>query len=522
MRLAKTFAPSIHRILMFSGALVLPFTAFPSSIDAKASQLTIARELDADGLDPQKTGTTQSQQVTNLIFDTLLTMDINGSLHPGVATKWNISEDGKTYTFTIRPDVFCHDGSILDASAVKFNLDRAVDPSTINPAAAAWGPIKKTEALGDKVIVTLSEPYVPFASGLATMRAGLICPSSFTGAEYRPVGSGPFRFVSWTRNDRIVLASNPDYKNTNPLVENPGKPYIDTLTIKVIAEPFARMAALRTGEVDMAEPSLEEAADLDADPQFAIHTAQLSGQVVFAAFTPKLKPFDNLEVRKAIATAMNRDAYANIAFEGLSRTTDCPIAPHLVGNDESKCGNWITKYDPAEARALLSKAGFSAEHPLKLKLLVLKQQGWDRMHEIMVHDLAQIGVKAELESRDPAGFFAYMDDVNQKMEGEPAVWTTGMDGVDPDYLYFLWRRPGFVNMGLNSQLDELLDEQRRLTGERRLAKLREIQKYLLEHVYMVPILSPGWGWLMASNNKVQGFKTGFMVGLIFNDVKVAE
>jgi ABC-type transport system substrate-binding protein len=144
------------------------------------------------------------------------------------------------------------------------------------------------------------------------------------------------------------------------------------------------------------------------------------------------------------------------------------------------------------------------------------------MHEIMVHDLAQIGVEVELESRDPAGFFAYMNDVNQQVEGEPAVWTTGMDGVDPDYLYFLWRRPGFVNMGLNPQLDELLDEQRHLTGDARVAKLREIQRYLLEQVYMVPILSPGWGWLMASSKRVQGFKTGFMVGLIFNDVKMAE
>jgi ABC-type oligopeptide transport system substrate-binding subunit len=96
----------------------------------------------------------------------------------------------------------------------------------------------------------------------------------------------------------------------------------------------------------------------------------------------------------------------------------------------------------------------------------------------------------------------------------------GMSGVDPDYLYFLWKRPGFVNMGLNPRMDAMLEEQRELSGQPRAEKIHEIERYLMQNAYAIPLLSPGWGWLMASTAKVDGFKMGFMVSLLFNDVTV--
>lgn len=503
-------------------AATVALTTLLGGFSAHAADFTVARSVDADGLDPQKASTTQSLQVTNLIFDTLLTMDKDGSVHPGLASAWTASPDGKSYSFTIRDGIKCHDGTTFDAKAAKASLDRALDPATVNPNLSAWGPITGSTVDGNVLKVSLSEPYGPFTSFLTSIQAAFICPSSVSNGEFKPIGTGPFKLVSWTRNDSIQLEANPDYKNFNPLIENPGKPHIDKLTIKVIPEAVARMAALRSGEADMVEPSLEEATDLKDDKDFKVYAAQFSGEQMIAAFTWKIKPLDNPDIRKAIGMAMNRDAYASIAFEGLVNTANCPVAPNLFSTDEALCATWGVKYDVDAAKAIMAKYGYTPDHPLKVKLLVHKLPGWDQMHQIMQQDLAAIGVQADIETREVAAFFDYMKGVNEKTDGEPAVWTMGMSGVDPDYLYFLWKRPGFVNMGVNADLDTMLDEQRKLSGDARVAKIHDIEKYLMTNAYAVPLLSPGWGWLMASSAKVDGFKMGYMVSLLFNDVTVAK
>jgi peptide/nickel transport system substrate-binding protein len=203
-------------------ALVTIALVFPTA--AEASDLSVAREFDAEGLDPHKHGGTRSMQVTNLIFDTLLSMDRDGVIHPGLATSWHAWEDGKTYTLTIRDGVKCHDGTVLDAAAVKASIDRAIDRATLNPNAESWGPITSTGVSGNVIRIELSEPFAPFLSFLTSMPSAIICPGSLIGGKYRPVGTGPFKLDKWTRNDRMELVANPDYRNFNPLIENPGRP----------------------------------------------------------------------------------------------------------------------------------------------------------------------------------------------------------------------------------------------------------------------------------------------------------
>jgi peptide/nickel transport system substrate-binding protein len=144
------------------------------------------------------------------------------------------------------------------------------------------------------------------------------------------------------------------------------------------------------------------------------------------------------------------------------------------------------------------------------------------MHQIMQQDLAEINVQAEIQTREVAAFFDFMTQENLKTDTTPTVWTMGMSGVDPDYMYFLWKQPGFMSMGVNDELDALLTEQRKLTGEARAAKIQEAEKFLLTNGYAIPLVSPGWNWLMASSAKVEGFKLGHMVSLIFNDTKISE
>lgn len=490
---------------------------------ASAMELTVARGVDADGLDPYKVTTTQSSQITNLIFDTLVTLNSDGSTHPGIAESWTVSDDGLTYAFTIRRGLTCHDGTEFTAEDVKFSFDRALSPETANPRRSMWGPITETELDGDVLTVRFERPYGPFTSYLGAYATPMLCRSSVAeNGDYTPVGTGPFQLVDWVRNDRIVLEANENYSNFNPLIENPGKPHIDRLVIQVIPEAVARMAALRSGEVDLAEPSLEEAALLNDEPGYNVYTATLSGQQVFAAFTWRLPPLDNVEIRRALGMAMNRDAYAEIAYEGLVNATTCPAAPGLIGIDQALCAQWGVSYDPDGARAILEEHGYTPSNPLEITLSVHALPGFDQMHQIMQQDLREIGVSAELDTREVAAFFAHMTNENQRTEGKPVLWTMGQSGVDSDYLNYLWHTPGSLNMGLNEELDVLLAEQRELTGEARVAKLQEAQKYLLENVYAVPLVSPGWNFLFASSDKVDGFKLGYGAALHFNDVTVAE
>lgn len=511
-----------NRTRLFSFAPALTIGTLLAALPALADEVTLARGVDADSLDPHRASTTQSLQVTSMIYDTLLTMAADGTLHPGLATGYNVSSDGLSYTFPIRDGVTCHDGSTFDAAAARASFDRAIHPDTLNPNMSAWGPVASTAVQGNALVVTLTEPYGPFTSFLTSIQAGFICPSAVAGPEFAAIGTGPFKLDSWVRNDAIVLAANDAYVNVHPLVDNPGRPYLDNVTLRVIPEAVARMAALRAGEVDIVEPSLEEAADLKNDPAFRVYSAEYSGQQVLAAFTWRVAPLDNPEVRRAIGMAMNKEAYADIAYEGLVAATNCSVAPNLFAVDQDLCAEWGVSYDPDAARAVMESAGYTAENPLKVNLQVHKLPGFDQMHQIMQQDLAEIHVQAQIETREVAAFFDFMTQENLKTDIVPTVWTMGMSGVDPDYMYFLWKQPGFINMGVNDMLDALLIDQRKLTGEARAAKIHEAEKYLLNQGYAIPLVSPGWNWLMASTAKVEGFKLGHMVSLILSDVKIAD
>jgi peptide/nickel transport system substrate-binding protein len=279
------------------------------------------------------------------------------------------------------------------------------------------------------------------------------------------------------------------------------------------------MAALKTGEATFVEPSLEEAAALNKDPKFKVYAAKRSGQQVFAAFTWQIPPLDNPLVRQAVGYALDRAMYAEIGFEGLVQPAFCPMAPGLLASDQEQCREWGQSYDPEMAKKMLAQAGYGPEKPIDVVLSVHKLPGWDRMHQIMQQHLKAIGINAKIETREVAAFFDHMKGENKRTDGPPAIWTMGMSGVDPDYLYFLWHRPGFCNMGLNAEMDKMLEEQRTLIGDQRKQKLDEISKYLLTKAYAIPLVSPGWNWLLASPANVEGFKIGYVSALILNDVQ---
>ena len=485
------------------------------------NDIIFARVQDADSLDPARVSTTISLQVMTQIYDNLLTMDENGKLHPGLASEWKQSDDAKTFTFKIR-EVKCHDGSTFNATAAKWNIDRVIDPATASPNASSFGDIASTAADADTLTIKLNKPYSPLPDFLANPLSSMMCPSSVHGADIRPVGTGPWKFVSWDRNNELILERNSDYQNDDPLVSNPGPPYAGRLTFRVIPEGAARMAALRTGEVNFAEPSLQDAAELAKDKGFKIYTGEKrSGQLAYVGFTAKIPPLNDPRVRQAVGYALDRSAMVDIGFNDLVQASDCPVAPGLLGYDPGKCAEWGQHYDPAKAKELLKQAGYGPDNPLHVELSVSPLQGWDESFVVIQQELKAVGIDAKIQTRQFATWVDYMSKKNEETTGTPAIWTMGMSGNDPDYLVFLWQPPGYAGEGIDDpSLQKLLVEQRALSGEARAQKILEIQKFLLTNAYEVPLFSPGWFWLVASKSNVEGFKQGYMAMPLFNDVKL--
>jgi peptide/nickel transport system substrate-binding protein len=488
---------------------------------AGSKDIVFARAEDADSLDSARVSSTISQQVMTQIYGNLLTMDASGELHPGLASEWKGSNDAKTFTFKIR-EVKCHDGSMFNAAAAKWNIDRVMDPATASPNASAYGDIASTAVDGDELTIKLNKPYSPLPDFLANPLSLMMCPSTVQGADIRPVGTGPWRFVSWDRNNQIVLERNPDYRNDNPLVSNSGPPYADRLIFRVIPEGPARMATLRTGEVSFAEPSLQDAADLAKDKDFKVYTGEKrTGQIAYVGFTAKIPPLNDPRVRQAVGYALDRNAMVEIGFNGLVEASGCSVAPGLQGYDPQKCAEWGQHYDPAKAKELLKQAGYGPDKPLRVELSVSPLQGWDESFVVIQQQLKAVGIEAEIETRQFATWVDYMSKRNRETTGTPAIWAMGTSGNDPDYLVLLLQPPGYAGQGIDDPtLQKMLVEQRALSGEARAQKLREIQKFLLTNAYWVPLFSPGWFWLVASKSDVEGFTQGYMTLPIFNDVKL--
>jgi ABC-type transport system substrate-binding protein len=506
-----------------AGALLAAAFGSPAApARAAGGDIVFARAQDADALDVARVSTTISFQVMTQIYETLLNEDEKGQVVPGLAASYTASPDNKTFTFTIRPNIKCHDGSTFDAAAAKWNIDRIIDPKTGSSNASSYGKITSTSVSGNVLTITQAEPYSPMPMFLTSALALMMCPSTIQGSDVKPVGTGPWKFVEWVRNDRLVLERNPDYVNDNPLVTNPGAPYEKRLIFRVIPEGPARMAALRTGEATLVEPSLQDAADLAKDKDYKVYTGEgRTGQLAYLGFTAKIPPLDDPRVRRAIGYAVDRDAMVDIGFNNLVQSSTCPVSPGLIGYDPKQCAQWATSYDPEKAKALLKEAGYGPDHPLDVIFSVSPLQGWDESVVLMQQELKAIGVNAKIEQRQFASWVDYMSTKNRETTGTPAIWTMGMSGPDPDWLVFLWQPPGYAGQGVDDpQLQKMLIEQRALSGAARAAKILEIEKFLLTNSYEVPLFTPGWFWLAASKSNVAGFKQGYTGMPLFNDAKL--
>lgn len=500
-----------------------------SSAPKEGGSLVWARYGDADSLDPQRTTTTLSWQVFDQVYDTLLAFDDNSEVVSNLAKEWTVSDDGLDITFVLNEGITCHDGTAFDANDVKYTAERALSDENPSVTKGAWGPISSVEAVDAQTVkFTFEEPFGAFIAFMADPFSSQICDSAEElGDDFgvtAAVGTGPWKLVSWTKGDEIVLEKNADYQNFGRPIDNAGAPYLDQLIVKQIPEPQTRLAGLQTGEIQViAEPPLEELEAIRSDDSLEIYVAESTGQNVFFEFTISRPPFDDIRARQAVAYAIDPDSAIDIVFGDVVKREQCTVARGVLGNDQDFCAEHGYEHDPVKAQELLGELGYGPENPLEVTMMTWVGGNREKMVQVFQSQLDAVGIKTNIETMDIGTMNARVKQENEKSDGKSTFDMMGWAWYDPDILHQLWHSPGAYSGYQTEELDALLNKTRTLVDQGdRLAAVQEAQKYLLENAVHVPLYTPGWLWIYTTRSEVEGFKIGPFNRPLFNDVKLSS
>jgi peptide/nickel transport system substrate-binding protein len=281
-----------------------------------------------------------------------------------LAKSWEIAPDNASVTLDLRDDVTFHDGSKFDAEAVKFTFDTIVDPATGSQAAVdILGPYKSSEVLGPyKIRIDYKRPFPSAIESYADDRLSIVSPTAVkklgnTGFAQAPVGSGPFKFVSWEKNKQLVLERNPDYKWAPAAFENKGPSAVSKIIHRYIPNAGTRVAALDAGEVHLTDitPPLDMKR-LGDSGKFKTMIGVAPGVPLSLMLNVSHGPLQDIRVRKAFIQAIDRPRLAQNLFFGFAKPAWGPIAPttpaYWKGVEE------YYKFSRDEANKLLDEAGW--------------------------------------------------------------------------------------------------------------------------------------------------------------------
>jgi peptide/nickel transport system substrate-binding protein len=407
-------------------------------------------------LDPHLANTLGSTQLLSNIYSTLLRYDENANVIPHIAKSWEISEDGLTYTFQLRDDVYFHNGRKLTSADIKYNFERMIDPATASPRASRFNLADTIETRGDfAVVFKLKEPFAPFLGNFADPNAMLV-PKEIVEDESikkEAVGTGPFKIKEMVPGDYVLLEKNPKY-----FIK--GQPYLDQLKLKLITENSAIAAGMRSKTVDFTVVWGAMYKFFDK-----MKNIQMQDVPVFSwamlHFNCARPPLDNPKVRLALAYAIDRQEIIDSVMLGNAKVT-APV-PEGMG---AYSANWKNlagyQVDLEKAKALLKEAGY--EKGLKIELKTSTAYApYVPTCQVIQSNLKKIGVEVEII---PLEWGAYLAEL-----GSYDTWTACFHSfpsytADPDaYLYRWFHSKGAWSIGLSDPAtDELLDLGRRLTN----------------------------------------------------------
>ena len=350
--------------------------------------LIVGLQLEPPHLDPTSAAAGAIDQVLySNVFEGLTRFGPDGSVNPGLAESWDISEDGLVYTFNLRSGVTFHDGSVMDAEDVAFSLDRARAEDSANAQKALFSGIENVEVVDSETVrVTLSAANGSFLFNMAWGDAVIVATESIENIKTDPVGTGAFKFSNWVQGDRIELVRNDDYWGTPANLE--------TATFKFISDPTAAFAAMMAEDIDVfySYPAPENLPQFEVDPRFEVLVGSSEGETILST-NNKMEPFTDVKVRKALAHAIDRQSIIDGAMFGLGTPIGTHFAPH---NPDYVDLTANSQYDPELAKSLLAEAGYPDGFTTTLKLPPPSYAR--RGGEIIASQLRAVGIETEISN----------------------------------------------------------------------------------------------------------------------------
>jgi len=477
-----------------------------------AGTLVVGLVAEPVNLDPPQVTDLNSNRVGRRIVETLVTFpEESTQVVPGLAESWTISKDGLQYTFKLRRGITFHDGTPLNAEAVKFSIERQINPN--HPAYKLgkypfanffFGNVKAVEVLSEeRVAFLLNEPRASFLAILTAGAASIVSPTAVMkwGPDYptHPVGTGPFRFASWDRGQRVVLEKNPTYWKYPVKVER--------VIYRPIVEDQARLTELLTGTLDViVGVPADFVGQLEQNPKITLLN-QVGAHVWYLGMNNQKKPFDDKRVRQALNYAVNKEAIVKDVLKGTGASSRGPVLPGTWGADPALKAY---PYDPERAKKLLAEAGYPSGFSTTLWVPESGSgmQAPVAMSTVMQSNLKAVGVNVTLQTMEWGAYLAKLRTKEQELFA--LSWMAGTE--DPDMvMYPLLHSSQWTPVGPNRALyknprfDALLQQARLTTDQAKRTQLyREAQRILVDDAPWVFVDHEIQ--IAALSKRVQGFK----------------
>jgi peptide/nickel transport system substrate-binding protein len=420
---AATSVPAAAAAPTTAAAATSAPAAAPATAAKTGGELVIGKDQEAPGLDPAKNPAQAAIRVFDLMYSRLTRLDAQMRPQPDLAEKWDISPDGKTYTFHLRQGVKFHgsNGRELTSADVKYTYERIINPETASIAKSFFDPIDHIDAPDPyTVTVVLKEPNTPFLVNTAATWAGIVAKEvvDANNGDLNKVdaGSGPFMLQEWTPDTRTVLVRNPNYYI-------PGQPSVDKITFQIMPDENARIAALRTGNIQFTVLSAAGYDTLKSDSSVkAVEGPTLS--YAYLGMNVGRAPFDKPEVRQAISYAVDRNEIINSVFRGHARATGpVPSAMADWAIDVSSIDTYTPNLD--KAKQLMADAGVSDVKTTMIAMSTLSYQV--DAAQVIRSQLLKIGIDAEVEPQEVG---VYVD--NWKKKNMDLMVGGNGSGTNPD------------------------------------------------------------------------------------------
>jgi peptide/nickel transport system substrate-binding protein len=491
--------------------------------------MVFGRGGDTVGLDPAYETDGNSFMVCDNIFEALVAYkDESTDLEPGLAESWDISADGKTYTFHLRKGVTFHDGTPLDANAVVFSIGRMMKDRKLKflgkgykvPAQERtpeyWvsmemdDTVESIEAVDQHTVVfKLKRVEAPFLANMGMDFADIISPTAFlkNPKEFlrNPVGTGPFQFVEWIQDDRIVLKKNPNYWDKS------GGPYLDKVIFRAIPENSVRFLELKTGNIHICQfPNPADIELAKKDPNIKL-ISQPGMNIGYLSFNHTKEPWkSNIHLRRAIAHAINRTAIVDNIYQGMGQVAKNPIPPTMWGYNDDIPGY---AYDPELAKKEMAAGGFPEGKGLgEITLWSMpvprpyNPEGL-KVGVAMVSDLSKVGIQARIVSYDWGTYLKRQREQPEDMDLFQLGWTG--DNGDPDnFLAVLF--DGMASSSIrtqfkNEEYHNLIIAGKQTTDQAKRAEIyKKALKVLYDEVAVIPVAHSTVIW--PALNNVMNFK----------------